>query len=501
MFNVHVRVNDAATGQPTPVRLRISDATGRVYPPLGHVAEFATGRNEDVGGHVMLDGKRWCYIDGACEVPLPGGVPLVIEATKGPEYTPLHQEMTLGVGQMALRLTIERWIDLRAEGWYSGDTRCHFFSPHAALLEAQAEDLAVTQLLATEADIAGQDGALYRTIATMTAFSGQQPCVKKPGHIVAVNTFNAHPVLGSLALLHCHRAVFPLSFGGADASDDWSLADWCDQCHRKKGLVVWANAFRPDAIAPEALADLVLGRIDAVEASRGYPPFFDCHRAWSAGIRFPLVGSSAKDSNRVALGSMRTYARLNDGEEFSLGAWVEAVRAGRTFATTGPILRLEVDGQSPGAIIDRAEPGQAVEVTARLRTIGPFLSPMHVGVNGEMQLEVNGRAGVTCAIGPDDAGIGFANYETAIKLDGPSWIALRAWRADGRVLAHTSPVFIRVGGKMPADAEVSRQYAEWLGRTVDWIDTTGRFEIPRRKEQLRAILEQARQELLTRSGS
>src|SRR6185503_8112966 len=104
MFNVHVRVNDAATGRPTPVRLRISDATGREYPPLGRVAEFATGRNEDVGGHVLLDGQRWHYIDGACEVPLPSGVPLTVEATKGPECNPLRQTLTLGMGQMALRL-------------------------------------------------------------------------------------------------------------------------------------------------------------------------------------------------------------------------------------------------------------------------------------------------------------------------------------------------------------------------------------------------------------
>ena len=58
--------------------------------------------------------------------------------------------MTLGSGKMALRLAIERWIDLRSEGWYSGDTRAHFLSPHAALLEAAAEDVAFVNLLALE---------------------------------------------------------------------------------------------------------------------------------------------------------------------------------------------------------------------------------------------------------------------------------------------------------------------------------------------------------------
>src|SRR5260370_5810408 len=268
MTNVHIRVNDAATNRPTPVRLRIADANGRTYPPLGRLAEFVTGRNEDVGGHLLLNRERFCYIDGSCEVPLPAGVPLTFDISKGPEYTPLRQTVTLGPGQMALRFVIERWRDLRTVGWHSGDTRCHFLSPHAALLEAQAEDLAVVQLLATETYITGKDGAGLPCIPNMLAFSGQQPALELPGCIVASNTLNKHPVLGSLALLHCHRAVFPLSFGGADATDDWSLADWCDQCHRKKGLVVWADPFQFESgIAPEALADLILGRIDAVECT------------------------------------------------------------------------------------------------------------------------------------------------------------------------------------------------------------------------------------------
>ena len=44
------------------------------------------------------------------------------------------------------------------------------------------------------------------------------------------------------------------------------------------------------------------------------------------------------ESNRVLLGSPRTYARLQAGQEFTYKAWIEAVRAGRTFVTNGPLL-------------------------------------------------------------------------------------------------------------------------------------------------------------------
>ena len=78
MFNVHLRVNDAATNEPTPVRLRVAGPDGRTFVPLGRVAEFPVGRNEEVGGHVLIGRERSYYIDGSCEIPLRSGVPLTV---------------------------------------------------------------------------------------------------------------------------------------------------------------------------------------------------------------------------------------------------------------------------------------------------------------------------------------------------------------------------------------------------------------------------------------
>src|SRR5437764_4678607 len=336
---VHLRVNDAATGQPTPARLRVIGPDGTYYPPFGHSADFAIGRGEDVGGNVLIGKDRWAYIDGACEIALPPGQ-LLVEATKGPEYKPLRAEVTLPAGKLALRFAIERWADLRREGWYSGDIRAHFLPPHAALLEAAAEDLAVVHLLAAEVQLPSiSDGQTHTAYPNLVAFSGQRPCLEASGHAVVVNTHNRHPVLGSLGLLHCHRAVFPLTFGGPDHTDDWSLADWCDQCHRKHGLVVWTEAFRSEAgLVGEPLADLILGKVDALEidpGARSVPLL----RAWygllNAGVRVPFVGASAKDGNRTPLGALRSYAQLTPGSAFDTASWNEAVRTGRTFVTGG----------------------------------------------------------------------------------------------------------------------------------------------------------------------
>src|SRR5436305_394327 len=74
----------------------------------------------------------------------------------------------------------------------------------------------------------------------LLAFSGTRAALEAPGCAVAVNTLNAHPTLGTVGLLNSHRPVYPLRFG-APGADDWSVADWCDQCHRKAGLVTWPD--------------------------------------------------------------------------------------------------------------------------------------------------------------------------------------------------------------------------------------------------------------------
>src|SRR5205823_11441107 len=110
-----------------------------------------------------------------------------------------------------------------------------------------------------------------------------------------------------LGLLHCHRAVYPLTFGGPDGADDWTLADWFDQCHRNKVLVVWAGPKheKSQMFGGEPLADLALGKVDAFEIDFWEDSPFDLLADWytllNAGLAVPLVGASGKESNGTAL--------------------------------------------------------------------------------------------------------------------------------------------------------------------------------------------------------
>ena len=61
----------------------------------------------------------------------------------------------------------------------------------------------------------------------------------------------------------------------------------------------------------------------------------------------PLVGGSDKMAASMLLGGIRTYAHLGD-RELTYESWMDAVRAGNTFATVGPLASIQRRRREPG---------------------------------------------------------------------------------------------------------------------------------------------------------
>ncbi|MFQ3651479.1 MAG: hypothetical protein SNJ75_14215 [Gemmataceae bacterium] len=313
MRTVHLRFQDASVVLPVRLRLVVHD---QPLWPLGRFPDDHESTHETPEG-------LFAYVDGPCELRLPPG-PFRLSAFAGPLFVPLHQQQHLAAGQLALRFGMQRLFNPRQRGWYAGDLRVHGLTPHGALLQARAEDLDLVQLL-------------QRPGESLVAFSGQEAAVVRGTTWVAVNTLNVDPRGGTLSLLHAHRPVFPQSTD----EQPWSLHDWCDQCHRKRGLVVWPDTPRLTAQAPAqaALQAAVRGQIDALEVcTESAVELY--HELLQAGIRLALVGSSGRTHRAQRLGQVRTYAQLLPQQEFSLSAFIEAIRAGRSIASSGPLVEL-----------------------------------------------------------------------------------------------------------------------------------------------------------------
>ncbi len=498
LHTVHVRVNDAATGQPTPVRIQFTDEKGTYYAPFGRFREFATKPGMDVGGNLLFNNQRYAYIDGTCEIQLPSDR-LFIQVHKGPEYETVSEEMLLIPGQMAIRLEIKRWSNLRDEKWFPGDTNVALISPHAALLEAAAEDLAVVNLLIMQVESREKLWDVDRLwyLPNLFAFSGQHPALEKSGSMVVVNTYNYHPMLTGLTLLNCHRVVYPLWFGEPMGFDNWTLEDWCDQCHRKGGLVIWPPIDRLPPCATlflgEPCADLALAKIDALEFNGTWEINPEIVEEWygllNLGFSLPLVGGSGKTSNEQLLGGWRTYARLQPEEEFNYKNWIEAVRAGRTFATKGALLMLTVNGEDPGAVIDIESPDQAVHVHAGVRR--PFPPDrLELIVNGKVVAESNSPDG--------------SRLELDVPMPVGGWIAAAYWGCDHnqggfKLLAHTSPVYVQVPGRRPSpDLEAGKKLLKHFDEMLEWVRNQARVENEEQRKRLARVFESAKEEVTKR---
>ena len=187
-------------------------------------------------------------------------------------------------------------------------------------------------------------------------------------------------MLGHLALLGAHRPVVPLASGGAPegrvgAAVAELLADWADRCHAEGGLVVGAHFPLPLA---EIATAVVTGRIDAIEMQTfapglDNPTVLEWYRFLNCGYRLPVLGGTDKMSAEMALGGVRTYARLDPDEPPTFDAWARAVRAGRTLASSGPVLTLAVDGHEPGAIVTLPAGGGRLEVRASAAAAQPII--------------------------------------------------------------------------------------------------------------------------------
>lgn len=247
--------------------------------------------------------------------------------------------------------------------------------------------------------------------------------------------------------------------------------------------------------ARELVVDAPLGLVDSVDLS---PPGsvrsseYLYHRLLGCGLR--LAASAGTD---VFLshsrpgggfgnppGSYRAYADLRGGD-LSVDAWQDAVRSGRTFVTNGPWLEFDVAGHGLGATLSCTE-SEALPVTVRMRGAGVE------------RLAIVGPAGVLahCGVAP---GAEHAQLTATITASEPGWLAASATAGAAHslasqptVYAHTSPIWIDVGGTAVARPEDARWCLGWLDRFEHLVRATGNFADDEQLDDLLEILDDAR---------
>ncbi|MGW4643806.1 CehA/McbA family metallohydrolase [Sphaerisporangium sp. NPDC004334] len=455
--------------------------------------------------------------DIALDVP---AEPLTVRVTRGMEYdsaetmiTPRGETVVAPCVETLVELRPARVHDAAAKGWYGADLHVHLnfagdvvATPAMAAAMQHGEDLHVLNLLA--ANVSGR--RVYDREA-LEHWAGEDLPWSDATHIARMGVEYRNDMFGHL---HAFGPTAPPAryHSGFDGTADWPpTSTACEELHDLGAIVGYAHCFHSPIDAPEdiigtgrpactarmAVVDAALGLVDSIEvlhfsSAAGSSAVY--RRLLGAGNRLAAVAGTDSmlsfTRQRIEpvaspLGWERTYAKV-DGP-LTAASYADAVRRGRTFATTGPFLELTVDGHHPGDTIDRAL-GDRVRVTVRV--IGPEVERLTIrtatGILAEGPPEDLTTADSTAEFSVEFT-VGEPTYIVALAEGGPHPRSLFT-----HVFAHTSPVYVDVRGRRVARAEDVHWCLEWLDRLERLIRERARLDTSGQLDDHLGRIEEAR---------
>ncbi|MDX1554600.1 MAG: CehA/McbA family metallohydrolase, partial [Xanthomonadales bacterium] len=212
------------------------------------------------------------------------------------------------------------------------------------------------------------------------------------------------------------------------------------------------------------------------------------HAVLNLGV--PLAASAGSDVmnnlyRTMAIGATRVYVQPRGA--LTTASYLEALKAGRSFVSTGPLLEFDVSGQGPGGVIE--SPGESAEWSLQVHSALP-VDRVQIFVNGTVVSELEGTDAAGSRQYGGEIDVPSGGWVTARVLgENPGWPVLDSYQ-----YAETSPVWFHAVGS--TDAESRNRAAQQLLVELDvkeqaLIDAYGNANLPR----LRAHFQDARERL------
>ena len=431
----------------------------------------------------------------------PGRYTVTIE--RGKEYFPLSRELTLNDKPIDETFRIKRWTNMAQLGWYSGETHVHRRISELDNVML-AEDLNVTFPVTFWAI-----NAFERPNLEPSPLRRQGPSPFGPrrdrGHAMLsvdnthvmfprnteyeIFSVNGKPhVLGAVFILN-HKTVFqtgmpPVARIAEQAHGEGALLDldkhnwpWSMMLvpiakvdlYELANNSVWRTEFGFRSSSTQPAQYMQLEGDDRGLTEWGWLKFGfeNYYTLLNCGFRLQPTAGTASGVHPVPLGFGRVYVHLD--HRFDGVTWIDGLKRGRSFVTTGPMLRVQVEAQHPGHVFQQRD-NQA----RSYRVSGEALSPqpldrIEIVLNGEV-LDLPAPRNVKT-----DAGAFRSEISKDIRVTESSWIAVRCFHyTDTKRLrfAHTAPWHIDVPGQpiRPRKEEIEfliRRIHDELDRNID----------------------------------
>jgi hypothetical protein len=445
---------DKASGRPMACRLTIQNAEGEFY--------FAEPAWQD-GEVIRYEKQNWInpnskeFHSSISAHPFKLSIPpgkYQITAECGKEYFPAIREIEVGDSPIALKLELSRWIDMAQRGWYSGDAHVHrpirqIATPMLAddvnvalpmVYWTTRDDLAAAVGDRTHRDDALRPAELIRVDDTHVIWPKNTEWEifsvdRKPhtlGALFSINHKSAYPVgippvRNVLEQTDREGAILDLD------KHDWPFAMVLPPMLGERLTFELANnhmwktefAFNQWNTPAAEWMDL---RDVATGGEREWIEY--THRTYwtllNCGLHLQPTAGTATGVHPVPIGYGRVYVQLEGG--FDYQRWIEGLRSGRSFVTTGPMVFVNRIGD---------------QIVLEARADGPIDSAEWI-VNGRIE-----RLSTAAQQMQPDGSV-LATWTRDAQFEETTWLAARVWQktATGRVrFAHSAPIWWEVPGK------------------------------------------------------
>jgi hypothetical protein len=467
-------VVDSRTKKKVACRVQVRGEGGRYYHPV-NCQELTVSRSWGETFCNRYIGERFFYCDGSFEVAVPAEK-LKVKILCGFEYEVLEETVEpKAKATLSRTFGLERWINMPALGWYSGQTHVHFRQFPATAgwhLLPEAEGLNVVHVLTYK-----HFGVVHSDdypVGKIGQFS-------RKDYLVYMGEEYRHEPYGHLCLVNLKQMVEPIStgkLGGSGCPDYPPNAHACDEAHAQGGLTIYAH-FGGSLTFPggtEMPVDAALGKLDCAEimgAGGHYQPWY---HILNCGIRM----AAAAGPDWWIEDCPRSYVYV--GKRLSYEKWIAGLRQGRNFVTNGPILFFTADKRLPGAVIRLGAKGGAIQVAARAQhgaapTAGA-LKKLEIVKNGEVVEEVESKEGCR-----------ELSLARTVRFSESGWLAARC---SGEGSAHSSPVYVMVGEKPSRWAKDAALCLEVVNKIIAWVKDHGKFEAARHRREVVRLFERGR---------
>ncbi len=489
--NVRVKVVDEK-GDPTPVRFYVEASDGKGYAPRGEPLFYYP--------HTPGPQRDAFFIgSGEDEFALPAGR-VTVRAVKGVEYRLAERSIDIAAGQTGeITIQMERWTNWNQKGWYSGENHFHanylgsyYQRPSDSLAWMKAMDMNAANMI-----VANAQGAF---VHDEEFFTGELSSVSTDRRFLwwGQEYRNSDP-LGHMGFIGINKLIEPFytSVPGSDSPYDFLLNTMAAiNAKRAGGLTTYMHpiggthdVFDTNLGAKEAVVTAGMGALDILDllpyGESAYALWYgllNCGVKISAGAGTDTF-TNWRGINRIPGGS-RQYVHV--GGKMSWERWIERYDEGRSFATTGPLLELSVNGRQMGEQVDVAD-GQRFsgKLVAEVWSRTPL---------ARMELIRNGKIIATREI---DASARTFRLEHDVESDESCWYAVRvsgppAPGLTGPARAHSGPVYVSVGSRPTLVREDLETAIRWTDRFWANLVERDNFGPAPNQARAKAMVDEAR---------